>query len=61
MGSPDAFAPSNDCGSLLVVSLLISLINSDFLSAATDAADFPGGGSAAAKEAAHGEAVQSEA
>lgn len=56
-----AFAPSNGCGSLLAVSLLISLINSSFLSAETDAADFPSGGSAAAKEEARGEADGSEA
>lgn len=52
-----AFAPNNGCGSLLAVSLLISLINGVFLSAAPDAADFPGGGSAAAQEEARGGAI----
>lgn len=61
IGSLDAFAPSNGCGLLLAVSVLISLINSAFLSAATEAADFPGGGPAAAEEAAHGGAVRTEA
>lgn len=51
-GSLGAFAPSNGCGSLSAVSVLISPINSGFLPAAADAAHLPGGGPAAAQQAA---------